>query len=133
MHLNLHSREFRDEDRSDSRTASLHHHHHLLLLLSTSVSSSTSVYIFLPSTHSPRKHECYPAGALQQKVLLAQPERFLERLFLDPASLPSLTLRPVLPFAKSVITMRPVRNTYRSLSQTEPWRSRARLARRKGE
>ena len=43
MYLNLHSKKFRDEDRSDSRTASLHHS----LLLSTSVSSSTSVYIFL--------------------------------------------------------------------------------------
>lgn len=91
----------------------------------------------LPIFSSFHRHECYPAGALQQKVLLAQPERFLGRLFLDPASLPSLTpvpsLCPVLPFAKSVITMRPVRSTYRSLSQTEPWRSRVRLPRRKGE
>lgn len=86
------------------------------------VSFSTSVYIFHPFCpfSSFHKHECYPTGALQQKVLLAQPERFLGRLFLDPASLPSLTPCPVLSFAKSVITMRPVRSTYRSLSQTEP-------------
>ena len=92
--------------------------------------------LLLPFTFSSfYKHECYPAGALQQKVLLAQPERFPGRLFLDPASLPSLTPCPVLPFAKSVITMRPVRSTYRSLSQTELWRShdRACLLRRKGE
>lgn len=36
-----------------------------------------------------------------------------------------------LPFAKSVITMRPVRSTYPKPAETEPWRSRARQPRRK--
>jgi hypothetical protein len=49
--------------------------------------------------------------------------------------LPFLTLStpyPVSPpFAKSVITMRPVRSTYPKPSQTESWRSRTRRPRRK--
>lgn len=126
MHLNLHSREFRDEDRSDSRTASLHH----LLLLSTSVSSSTSVYIFHPSTHSlllPRMLSCRGVAAES----FAGAAGTVSRAFIFGSGVLTLSnpLPPLLPFAKSVITMRPVRSTYRSLSQTEPWRSRARLPR----
>lgn len=129
IHLNLHSREFRDEDRSDSRIASLHHR----LLLSTSVSSSTSVYIFLPSTHSPLSTNAILQGRCSRKFCWRSRNGFSGVYFWIRRPYPLLTPCPVLPFAKSVITMRPVRSTYRGLSQTEPWRSRARLPRRKGE
>lgn len=50
-----------------------------------------------PSIHLSSPHRCDPVGALQQKVLLAQPERLLKRLFLDPAFLLSLSLSNPLP------------------------------------
>lgn len=99
------------------------HFFFFLSFFSTSVYSSLLSILFLPSflSLSSPPHVYDSAGALQQKVLLAQPEPFPGRLFLDSASLPSLTLHPLsLPFAKSVITMRPVRSTYPNLSQTEP-------------
>lgn len=53
------------------------------------------ILFFSPLPLSLPPHLYDPAGALQQKVLLAQPEQFPRRLFLDSASLPSLTLHPL--------------------------------------
>lgn len=117
IHLILHSLGLCDEDRRGSCAVSFPPPPLLLLLvLSTSVSSSTSVYILIPPAHLPPPLPMWSCRGVAAESF-AGAAGTVSRAFIFGSSVltlsnPCLFPRAVASFAKSVITMRPVRSTF---------------------